>query len=62
MTPLIISLIILAVLIAACIVLYFLGKKMQTKQMAQRAQMRESAQMTSMLIIDKKMMKMKLKT
>lgn len=59
MTPLVISLIILAVLIAACIVLYFLGKKMQTKQMAQRAQMRESAQMTSMLIIDKKMMKMK---
>ena len=59
MKPVTISLIILAVLIIACIVLYFLGKKMQKKQMAQRVQMRESAQMTSMLIIDKKMMKMK---
>lgn len=57
--PLIISLIIIVVLIAAAVAMYFFGKKLQKKQMAQRAQMRESAQMTSMLIIDKKMMKMK---
>ncbi len=56
---LIISLVILVVLIAAFVALYFFGKKMQKKQMAQKVQMREAAQMTSMLIIDKKMMKMK---
>ncbi len=58
-TPVIISLVILVVLVAAFIALYFFGKNMQKKQMAQKEQMREAAQMTSMLIIDKKMMKMK---
>lgn len=58
-TPVIVTLVILVVLVAAFIALYFFGKKMQTKQMAQREQMKEAAQMTSMLIIDKKMMKMK---
>ena len=56
---LIISLVILVVLVAAFIALYFFGKKMQKKQMAQREQMREAAQMASMLIIDKKRMKIK---
>lgn len=55
----IITLIIILVISIALIVLYFLGKKMQKKQMEQKAQMREAGQMTSMLIIDKKMMKMK---
>ena len=56
---LIISLVILLVFVAAFIALYFFGKKMQKKQMVQKEQMREAAQMVSMLIIDKKMMKMK---
>jgi len=57
--PLIVSLIVLVIIIAAFVALYFLGKRMQKKQMAQKEQMREAAQMTSMLIIDKKIMKMK---
>ncbi len=41
------------------IVLYVFGQKMQKKQMAQREQMAEAAQPVTMLIIDKKFMKMK---
>ncbi len=60
MSPaLIITLVILVILIAACIGLYFFGKNMQKKQMAQREQVMEAAQLVSMLVIDKKMMKMK---
>lgn len=46
-------------IIAAIIlgVLYFVGKKMQDKQEAQRAQLDEMAQTVSMLVIDKKRMK-----
>lgn len=59
MSPWIIVTIILAVLAIGMVVLYFFGQKMQKKQMAQREQMAEAAQPITMLIIDKKFMKMK---
>ena len=55
----IVLLCILAVLIIAVVVLYFLGKKMQKKQESQQAQMDAMKQTVSMLIIDKKRMKLK---
>ena len=57
--PLIIVSIVLVVLIGAMIALYFVGNKMQKKQMAQREQVMEAAQPMTMMIIDKKYMKMK---
>ena len=58
-TTTIVLLCILAVLIIGVIVLYFLGKKAQKKQEAQEEQMKAMAQTISMLIIDKKRMKLK---
>lgn len=55
----IITLIVLAVIIAVLVVLYFLGKKAQKKQAEQQALMEENKQSVSMLIIDKKRMKLK---
>lgn len=55
----IILLIILVILIAAVVVLYFLGKKAQKKQNEQQAQIDAMKQTVSMLIIDKKRMKLK---
>lgn len=55
----IVLIIILVVLIAAIVVLYFLGKRAQKKQDAQQAQIESMKQTVSMLIIDKKRMKMK---
>lgn len=51
--------IIVAILIAIIAVLYFFGKKAEKKQAAQEEQMKASAQTISMLIIDKKRMKLK---
>ena len=51
-------LIILAVLIIGLIVLYFLGKKAQKKKEEQDAQLAANAQTVSMLIIDKKRMRL----
>ena len=59
MNPWIIALIVLVVLIAGLVALYIFGDKMQKKQMAQKEQMMAAAQPVSMLIIDKKFMKMK---
>ncbi len=59
MSPWIIALIVLVVLVAGLIALYIFGNKMQKKQMAQKEQMMAAAQPVSMLIIDKKFMKMK---
>lgn len=60
MSPLTIVLIVILVLvIAACIALYIFGKKAEKKQAAQREQMEVAAQVISMLIIDKKKMKLK---
>ena len=60
MSPLTITLlIILAVLIIALIALYFFGKKAEKKQEAQQQQLEAMAQNVSMLVIDKKRMKLK---
>lgn len=52
-------LIIIAVLVIALVVLYFLGKRAQKKREEQEAQIAAAAQSVSMLIIDKKKMKLK---
>ena len=60
MKPLTIALlVILLVLIAAMIILYFLGKKAQKRKDEQDEQIKAAAQTVSMLIIDKKRMRMK---
>ena len=55
----IVLLILLAILIVGLVILYFLGKKAQAKRDEQQAQMDAVAQQVSMLIIDKKRMKLK---
>ena len=60
MSPwLIVMLVICVILIIGIIVLYILGKKSQKKKEEQDAQIAAAAQTISMLIIDKKRMKMK---
>ena len=54
-----ILLIILLVLVVILGVLYFFGRKAQKKQAAQQEQMEAMKQTVSMLVIDKKMMKIK---
>ena len=58
-TWLIVLLIIAAVLVALMVFLYIFGKKMQKKQALQDEQIAQHKQTVSMLIIDKKMMKLK---
>ena len=55
----IVLLVILAILIVALVVLYFLGRKAQKRQEQQQAQIDAMKQTVSMLIIDKKRMKIK---
>lgn len=55
----IVILIVLLVLIALVVLLYFLGKKAQKKQDEQQAMLEQNKQSLSMLIIDKKRMKIK---
>ena len=55
----IVLLVILAVLIIGLVVLYFLGKKAQKKKAEQDEQLAAAAQTVSMLVIDKKKMKIK---
>lgn len=59
MSPLVVTLIVVAVVAGILVALYIAGSKMQKKQMEQKEQMMAAAQQTSMLVIDKKMMKMK---
>ena len=60
MSPLtIVLIVILVVLIIALVALYIFGKRAEKKQAAQREQMEAAAQVISMLIIDKKKMKLK---
>ena len=54
-----ILIVILILLVAALAALYFFGNKMQRKQREQQAQMEAIAQTVSMLVIDKKRMKIK---
>lgn len=58
-TSTIVLLVVLAVITIAIIVLYFLGKKAQKKQAEQQEQIDAAKQTVSMLIIDKKRMKIK---
>ena len=58
-TGTIVFIVILVVLIAACIALYFFGKRAEKKQAEQQEQMEAAAQTMSMLVIDKKKMKLK---
>ncbi len=58
-TGLIVLMIIMAVTIAAFLALYFFGKRMQKKQEESQAQMEAYKQTVSMLIIDKKKMRIK---
>lgn len=56
---LIVLLIVLAVLLGALITLSIIGRKMQRKQDASQEQIRATAQTVSILVIDKKRMKIK---
>lgn len=55
----IVLLIVAVIVIAVFIALYFVGKKLQKKQEESQSQMQASAQTVSILVIDKKKMKMK---
>lgn len=55
----IVMLVIIIVMIGALIGLYFWGKRMEKKQEEQQAQMDAAAQTVSMLVIDKKRLKLK---
>ena len=55
----IVLLIVIAVLIAALVALTIVGRKLQKKQEANNAQLEAAKQVMSMLVIDKKMMKLK---
>ena len=60
MSPqLIVTIVILVLTVAAMVALYFAGKKMKGKQEEQQAMMEANKQTVSMLIIDKKKMKLK---
>ncbi len=59
MKSFIIPLIIILVLIAVIVALYFLGKRAQKKQDEQEAKMEQAAQTISLLVIDKKKMRLK---
>lgn len=60
MSPVTITLLVITVvLIIGIVVLYFLGKRAQKKQDEQQAQIEAMKQRVSMLIIDKKRMKIK---
>ena len=58
-TFLTVLLIILIVLIVGLVVLYFLGRRLQKRQEAQQEQMEAAKQTVTMLVIDKKMMRLK---
>jgi len=52
-------LIVLAVILAILVVLYFVGRKLQDRQLESQRLMEQSSQTIDLLIIDKKKMKMK---
>ncbi len=58
-TVTIVLLVITAILAIGLVVLYFVGKRMQKKQEEQQSQIQAAAQTVSMLLIDKKRMKIK---
>lgn len=58
-TATIVLLVILAILTIGIVVLYFVGRRLQKRQEEQKAQIAAASQSVSMLIIDKKKMKLK---
>ena len=58
-TVLNVILVILIIIVAALAVLYFLGRKLEKRQVEQQAVMEAAALTVSMLVIDKKKMKIK---
>ena len=58
-TVLNVILVILIIIVAALAILYFLGRKLEKRQVEQQALMEAAAQTVSMLVIDKKKMKIK---
>lgn len=58
-TGVIVAIVIAVVLIGIAVGLYFLGKRMQKRQEEQQAQLDANKQSVTMLIIDKKRMKLK---
>ena len=58
-TGAIVAIVILVVMIAILVVLYFAGKKMQKRQEENNAMLQANKQYVSMLIIDKKRMKIR---
>ena len=52
-------LVIMVLVLIALVVLYFLGRKMEKRQMEQQAAIEAAAQTVSMLIIDKKKLRLK---
>mgnify|MGYP003341970095 CR=1 FL=1 len=60
-TALTVILIVVLVLLAIAVALYFVGRKMQGRQAEQQSAMEAAKQTVSMLIIDKKKMKIKKK-
>ena len=58
-TVLIVLGIIAIVLVILMVVMYFVGKKLQKKQDESQAQMQAASQVASILVIDKKRMKLK---
>ena len=59
MKPLYIVLIVVAVIIVLLAILYFLGKKLEKKQAEQKMLLEANKQTVSLLVIDKKKMKVK---
>lgn len=58
-TGTIVALVILAILIVIMVVLYIIGKRAEKKRADQEQAMKDSAQIISMLIIDKKKMRLR---
>ena len=58
-TVTIVLLVILAVLIASVVALYIFGRKMEKKQAEQKEQMDAVAQTVTMMVIDKKKLRLK---
>jgi len=56
---LIVMLVIIAVLIVGCVILYFVGKKLQKRQEESQVQMEAASQVATILVIDKARMKLK---
>lgn len=58
-TVLNVLLVILVIAVIALVILYFLGRKLEKRQVEQQAMLEAAAQTVSMLVIDKKKMKIK---